>query len=155
MRLLAKQALARVGPVSAKTPILLVAPREAVSGEAELARFLTLGGHTVASCRTGAAAYVSALREAEGLLEEEEEVIVLAVDSLIEQGAIEDWRALRYSTFTRNPLPPSEGAVAMRLSKTTRPPLAGKVHAVAAGLGEATDDNDLPADGAALTRVFA
>lgn len=155
VRLLAKQALARVRPASPKTPILLIAPAEAAEGEADLARFLAMSGHAVAGVRTGAASIGSALREAQEMLEREEEVVVLAVDSLLSQREVLAWYGARYSAFTRNPLPPSEGAAAMRLTLATRPPLAGKVHTFAAGQSEATDDNDLPTDGSALTRVFA
>ncbi|WP_437621375.1 hypothetical protein [Sorangium sp. So ce1151] len=155
LRLLAKQALARVRPTSRRTPILLVAPPEAATGEADLSRFLSLSGHAVAGVRTGSAAYVSALQEAQEVLRNEAEVVVLAVDSLLSQRTIEDWLGVRYSAFTRNPLPPSEGAAAMRLVRTTHAPAAGRVHALAAGRSEATDENDLPTDGAALARVFA
>jgi hypothetical protein len=154
VRLLAKQAIARVRPASPKTPILLIAPPEAAESEADLPRFLKLSGHTVARVRSGSAAYVAALREAQEMLKEEAEVIVLAVDSLLSRRTIESWLEVRYSAFTRNPLPPSEGAAAMRLVRAARPPLAGKVHAIAVGRSDATDDNDLLTDGAALTRVF-
>lgn len=155
IRLLAKQALARVGPSSPETPILLVAPPDATDGEADLERFLALSGHKVVRARSGSAAYVSALQEAPDILKREAEVVVLAVDSLLSQRSIESWLEVRYSAFTRNPLPPSEGAAAMRLVQGARPPLAGKVHALAAGRSDATDENDLPTDGSALTRVFA
>jgi hypothetical protein len=155
LRLLAKQALARLRPTSPKTPIFLIAPPEAATGETDLARFLSLSGHAIAGVRSGSAAYVPALREAQEMLRSEAEVVVLAVDSLLSRRELEHWLDVRYSAFTRNPLPPSEGAAAMRLVPTTHPPLAGKVHAFAAGRSEATDDNDLPTDGAALTRVFA
>ncbi|MEP7123454.1 MAG: hypothetical protein ABJE95_21180 [Byssovorax sp.] len=155
LRLLAKQALARVLPTSAKTPILLVAPKEAVTGDAELLRFLTLSGHAVVSVRSGSAAFVSALAEARELLAKEPEVIVLAVDSLLSQREITAWAEVRYSAFTRNPLPPSEGAAAVRLVQGMRLPLAGKIHAFAGAVSEATDDNDAPPDGVALGRAFA
>lgn len=156
LRLLAKQALARVGPASLKTPILLIAPREGVERDADLARFLSMSGHTVVSVRSGAAAHVLALQEAQDLLEkEEDEVVVLAVDSLLSQREVVSWQTMRYSSFTRNPSPPSEGAAAMRLVQATVPPLAGKVHTFAAAQSDATDENDLPTDGSALTRVFA
>ncbi|WP_437978329.1 hypothetical protein WMF11_17935 [Sorangium sp. So ce295] len=155
IRLLAKQALARAAPGSRKTPILLVAPREALEGEADVARFLTLAGHAVVSQRSGAAGYVMALKEAEDVLRQDPEVVVLAVDSRIHRPDIERWLEMRYSAFTRNPLPPSEGAAAMRLVAGAQAPLAGKVHSYAVAESEARDDNDLPTDGAALTRVFA
>ena len=155
LRLLAKQALARVEPTSPKTPILLIAPREAVSGDGELLRFLALAGHTVASVRSGSASFVSALHEARELLAREPEVIVLAVDSLLSQREVTAWAEVRYSAFTRNPLPPSEGAAAVRLVQGTRSPLAGKIHAFAGAQSEATDDNDVAPDGVALGRVFA
>jgi hypothetical protein len=155
LRLLAKQALARVGPASPKTPIVVIAPREAVSGDAELLRFLALAGHTVVSARSGSAAFVSALHEARELLAKEPEVIVLAVDSLLSQREVTAWAEVRYSAFTRNPLPPSEGAAAVRLVQASRGPLAGKIHAFAGAQSEATDDNDVPPDGVALGRVFA
>jgi hypothetical protein len=154
VRLLAKQALARVHPSSPKTPILLIAPPEAISGDAELARFLSLSGHNVVRRRSGSAAYVVALSEAKEILKGEAEVVVMAVDSLVRRDELERWLEMRYSAFTRNPLPPSEGAAAMRLVNTARPPLAGKLHALAAAQSEATDENDLPTDGVALTRVF-
>ncbi len=157
IRLLAKQALARAAPASRSTPILLVAPPEALDGEADVARFLTLAGHTVVSRRSGAAAYVPALQEAHELLRREPEVVVLAVDSQIRRQDLERWLEQRYSAFTRNPLPPSEGAAAVRLvaGAGQGAPLAGKVHSYAAAESDARDDNDLPTDGAALTRVFA
>jgi hypothetical protein len=113
-----------------------------------------MGKYRVASVFSGSAAYIAALREAEGRLAEDEEVIVLAADSLLSPEAIERWCEVRYSAFTRNPLPPSEGAAAVRLVRGVRPPLAGKVLSLAAGRSEATDDNDVPADGAALAGVF-
>lgn len=155
LRLLAKQAIARVGPASPRTPVLLIAPTEGLSGEADVARFLTLSGHAVGTTRTGAAAYVSALREADELLKKEPEVVVLAVDSLLSRSEIERWFEMRYSAFTRNPLPPSEGAAAVRLVHPSRVKGAGQVLAFASGRSEATDENDVPTDGAALTRVFA
>jgi len=155
IRLLAKQALARAAPSSKETPILLVAPRDALEGEADVARFLTLAGHTIVSLRSGSSGYVLALKEAQDLLRREPEVVVLAVDSQIRRPDLERWFELRYSAFTRNPLPPSEGAAAMRLVASPSGPLAGKVHAFAVAESDARDDNDLPTDGAALTRVFA
>jgi hypothetical protein len=155
IRLLAKQALARVRPASPKAPLLLIAPREAAEGEADLTRFLMLSGHTVLSVRSGSSAYVAALQEAQELLTKEAEVVLLAVDTLLSQREVADWLQVRYSAFSRNPLPPSEGAAAMRLVQAARPPLAGKVHAFAAARSDATDDNDLPTDGSALKRVFA
>src|SRR4051812_35141108 len=47
LRLLAKQALARVNPTTSKSPILLIAPAEEINGDRDLQRFLTLSGHTV------------------------------------------------------------------------------------------------------------
>jgi hypothetical protein len=155
LRLLAKQALARVEPSSPETPIVLVAPREAVTGEALLVRFLALAGHTVVSVRSGSAAFVSALHEARELLAKQPEVIVLAVDSLLSQREVTAWAEVRYSAFTRNPLPPSEGAAAVRLVQGARSPLAGKIHAFAGAQSEATDDNDVAPDGVALGRAFA
>src|SRR5690349_10610199 len=155
LRLLARLALARVGPASPKTPILLIAPREGPTNEADIKRFLSLSGHTVAGIRSGSAAYVLALQQAQDLLKKAPEVVVLAVDSLLTQRDVTDWYKVRYSAFTRNPLPPSEGAAAMRLVQALRPPLAGKIHAFAAARSAATDDNDLPTDGAALARTFA
>lgn len=155
VRLLAKQALSRVKPASSKTPILLVGPEEAVTGEADLVRFLKLSGHAVRSCRSGAAAFVSALQEAQALLKSEPEVVVLAVDSRVSREEIERWHDTRYSSFTRSPLPPSEGAAAMRLVASGQPALAGKILAIAGARSEATDENDAPADGAALARVLS
>ena len=155
LRLIAKQALARARLTSPKTPILLIAPPEGLDGEADLARFLTLSGHSVASVRSGSASYVAALHEAQGILEQEPEVVVLAVDSLLSQREVVGWFQQRHSSFTRNPLPPSEGAAAMRLAQPGRSPVAGKLHSFAAAQSDATDDNDLPTDGFALTRVFA
>jgi hypothetical protein len=155
VRLLAKQALGRVGPASPKTPIVLIAPREAVSGDAPLVRFLALAGHTVVGVRSGSAAFVGALHDARELLEKEPEIIVLAVDSLLSQAEVTAWAEMRYSAFTRNPLPPSEGAAAIRLAKASRSPSAGRIHAFAGAQSEATDDNDLPPDGVALGRAFA
>jgi hypothetical protein len=155
IRLLAKQALARVWPTARSVPVIVVAPREAVEGEADLVRFLTLSGHTIAGVRSGAAAYVSALVEAQRLLASEPEVVVLAVDSLLSPAEIAAWLEVRYSTFTRNPLPPSEGAAAVRLVPETQRLLAGRVISWAAAQSEATDRNDLPADGRALERVLA
>jgi hypothetical protein len=155
LRLLAKQALARLGPSAAKPPILLVAPESVRSGNADLLRFLALSGHRVGSCRVGAASFVAALAEAQTLLAQEPEVIVLAVDSLLTRDAVEHWYELRHSGFTRNPAPPSEGAAALRLVASAKGPLLGEVRGMAAGQSDATDDNDLLTDGAALTRVFA
>lgn len=155
VRLLARQALSRAAPSLPGTPILLVAPAEAVQGDADLPRFLSLGGRTITSVRTGSAAYLDAFEEARDLLEREPEVIVLAVDSLLSRAKIEAWREIRYSPFTRNPLPPSEGAAAVRLVSPNRSPLAGKVLAFASGQSPSTDSNDVPPDGAALTRALA
>jgi len=155
LRLLAKQALARVRPASPRTPILLIAPQEGLTGEAELPRFLALSGHTVVSVRSGSAAFISALHEAQELLKKEAEVIVLAADTRISPQEVTTWAEARYSAFTRSLLPPSEGAAALRLVQSTRAPLAGKVHAFAAAQSDATDTNDLPTDGAALARAFA
>ena len=154
VRLLARQALSHVAPSSPSAPILLVAPVEAAAGDADLPRFLSLGGRAVAAVRTGSAAYLAALAEAEGLLSREPEVVVLAVDSLLSRERVEAWAEARYSGFTRNPLPPSEGAAAVRLVSPKRSPLAGKVLSIAYGKSAATDHNDLAADGVALTRAF-
>ena len=148
VRLLARQALARADLTSKKTPILLVAPEEALGGDADLPRFLSLSGHVVAGARSGSAAYVLSLRQAEEMLESEPEVVVLAVDSLLAQAPLERWLANRYSDFTRTPLPPSEGAAAMRLVQVKRGPIAGRVLSIAAARSEARDDNDMPSDGA-------
>lgn len=43
----------------------------------------------------------------------------------------------------------------MRLVASSRQPLAGRILGYASDRSNATDDNDLPTDGAALTRVFA
>lgn len=155
IRLLAKQALARVKPGSKEAPILLVAPPDALDGEADLARFFAMSGHAVRRARAGSSAYVSALREAEEILQKEPEVVVLAVDSLISKSEIEQWYQIRYSAFTRNPIPPSEGAAAMRLVSSARAPFAGEVRSFAYAQSDARDDNDNPTDGAALTRVFS
>lgn len=155
LRLLAKQALARVEPASPTTPIVLIAPREAVSGDAELLRFLALAGHAVVGVYSGSASFVSALNEARELLAKVPEVIVLAVDSLLSRREVTAWAEVRYSAFTRNPLPPSEGAAAVRLVQGARAPLAGKIHAFAGAQSEATDDNDVAPDGVALGRAFA
>jgi hypothetical protein len=80
-----------------------------------LLRFLALSGRRVGSCRVGAASFVAALAEAQTLLAQEPEVIVLAVDSLLTRAEVERWYELRHSGFTRNPAPPSEGAAALRL----------------------------------------
>jgi hypothetical protein len=154
VRLLAKQALARVGPTARSVPVILIAPREALDGEADLVRFLTLSGHTVAGVRSGSAGYVSALVEAEKLLAKEPEVVVLAVDSLVKPAEIAAWLEARYATFSRNPLPPSEGAAAARLVSETQRLLAGRLISWAAAQSEATDQNDLPTDGKALERVL-
>jgi hypothetical protein len=155
VRLLARHALARVRPTSPKVPILLIAPDAALRAGADLVRFLSLGGHVVLSARSGAAAFVLALQDAREILRQEPEVIVLAVDSMLSQGDVVAWWNLRYSAFTRNPLPPCEGAAALRLVRDTHAPLAGRVLALASATSDATDENDLPTDGAALTRVFA
>lgn len=155
LRLLAKQALARLGPSPAKTPILLIAPEAVREGEVDLLRFLALSGRRVGTCRAGAASLVAAFVEAEALLPREPEVIVLAVDSLLTRTELTGWQELRYSGFTRNPAPPSEGAAAVRLVASTTGTLLGEVRGMAAGQSDATDANDLLTDGAALTRVFA
>lgn len=154
IRLLAKQALARAGIVAGKAPIYLIGPDASIAKDADLVRFLALSGHRIEKTWTGSASYVAALFAAEKALHEESEVVVLAVDSLLSRQDIEAWYELRYSGFTRNPLPPSEGAAAMRLVKTTRAPLAGKIHAFATAQSDATDDNDLMTDGVALTGVL-
>jgi hypothetical protein len=154
VRLLARQALARLDCAAPRVPVLLVAPRAALEGEADLPRFLSLSGHRVAGTRVGSAAYVLALREAERLLASEPEVVVLAVDSLLSPEHLGAWHAGRKASFVRPPPPPSEGAAAVRLVASTRGPLAGQVRSLGAARSEATDDNDLPADGA-LGRAFA
>jgi hypothetical protein len=155
IRLLAKQALARVRPSSPKTPLFLIASQEACTGEGDLSRFFALSGHEVRRVYSGSAAYVTAMVDARKVLDTEPEVVILAVDSLLSKHEVESWFDIRYSGFTRNPLPPSEGAAAMRLVNTIRPPLAGKIHSFAAARSDATDENDLPTDGKALTRVLA
>ena len=155
LRLLAKQALGRVGAASSKTPVILIAPREAVSGDAQIVRFLTLAGHTVVSVRSGSASFVSAFHEARELLAKEPEIIVLAVDSLLSPRQVTDWAEVRYSAFTRNPVPPSEGAAAVRLVHRAKGPMAGKIHAFAGAQSDSTDDNDVAPDGVALGRAFA
>lgn len=155
IRLLAKQALGRVGVVAGKVPIYLICPEASITKDADLVRFLALSGHRVEKTWSGSAAYVAAFIAAEKALQDEGEIVVLAVDSLLSRQEIEAWYDVRYSGFTRNPLPPSEGAAAMRLVKTTRPPLAGKIYAFASAQSEATDDNDLMTDGVALTRVLS
>jgi hypothetical protein len=153
LRLLARQALAGVrGPPSSRAPILLIAP--AGASQSELARFLKLSGFAVEAIHTGSAGVVSALRQSQEMLATHAEVVVLAVDTLLSREDIEAWLDTRYSSFTRNPLPPSEGAAAVRIVRDTHQPLAGKVYALASAQSEATDANDLPADGA-LSRVFA
>lgn len=154
LRLLAKQALARVGPSSPKTPVLLIGPEGVTSADHDLVRFLTLSGHNVGRCRSGAAAFVSAFAEAEELLKREPEVIVLGVDSLISKADIEHYDEVRYSGFTRNPAPPSEGAAALRLVASSKATAVGEVRAFAAARSEASDLNDLASDGVALTSVF-
>lgn len=154
LRLLAQQALARLGPRPPQTPILLIAPPAVRDGEVDLLRFLALSGQRVGTCRTGAAAFVAALVEAQTLLAREPEVIVLALDSLLTRPEVERWYELRHSGFTRNPAPPSEGAAALRLVASTKEAV-GEVRGMAAGQSDATDANDLLTDGAALTRVFA
>ncbi|MFO0551166.1 MAG: hypothetical protein U0271_22435 [Polyangiaceae bacterium] len=154
--LLAKRALARVTPRDRKVPLLLVTSAEALEPEVDLRRFLSFAGHNVASARVGAAAFVAALDDAQELLKREPEVVLLAVDSRIRRDLIEDWFAIRYSAFTRNPLPPSEGAAAIRLTSNGSggAPVA-RILGYASQVSEANDDNDLPTDGSALTRVFA
>lgn len=155
LRLLAQQALARLGPRPAETPILLIAPAAVHDGEVDLLRFLSLSGHRVSTCRAGAASFVGALVEAQARLAREPEIIVLAVDSLLTRGELERWLELRHSGFTRNPPPPSEGAAALRLVASPSGSALGEVRGMAAGQSDATDENDLLTDGAALTRVFA
>lgn len=154
VRLLARQALARARPSAKQTPVLLVTSAEAAN-DAEIEPFVRAGGARVEACHLGSAAYVSALQRAQELLETEDEVVVLAVDSLLSRPVLERWARQRHSTFTRNPLPPSEGAAAMRLVRARRGPLVGKIHAFAAAASAATDENDTPADGVALSRAFA
>ena len=154
IRLLAKQALGRAGVAAGKVPIYLIGPEAAIARDADLVRFLALSGHRIEKTFTGSAAHVAAFVAAEKALQDEGEIVVLAVDSLLSRQEIEAWYDVRYSGFTRNPLPPSEGAAAMRLLTTTRAPLAGKIHAFASAQSEATDDNDLMTDGVALTRVL-
>jgi hypothetical protein len=114
-----------------------------------------MSGHPVARTWVGSAAYVLALREAEQAMEREPEIIVLAVDSLLSPDEITRWYEGRYTTFVRNPLPPSEGAAAMRLTRAKSGAMSGSVRSIATARSEATDENDLPTDGVALTRVFA
>lgn len=153
--LLAKHALARSSPASASTPILLIAPERSIAGDAFLPRFFQLTGHRVCASYCGAAAFAQAFADAATLLRSEPEVVILAVDSLLERDILESWIANRYSTFTRNPYPPSEGAAALRLVSSARQSLAGRILGYASDRSDATDDNDLPTDGAALTRAFA
>jgi hypothetical protein len=152
VRLLAQLALSRAAPLPNKAPVILIAPPEALEGDFDLARSLSLGGRAIVAKHTGSAAYLAALQDAAEMLEREPQVIVLAVDSHLSRGRLEEWFAARHSRFTRNPLPPCEGAAAVRLVPARRAPLAGKVLSVAWGRSPATDRNDLPADGAALTQ---
>jgi hypothetical protein len=154
LRLLAKHALSRLGPLPKATPIVLIAPREAAAPHGELQRFLALLGHTVVASYTGQAAFVTALQQSQSLFSATDtDVVLLAVDSQLEPAKLASWLERRYSTFTRNPLPPSEGAAAIRLTRAQSSSLV--IRAYASSQSPARDDNDLPTDGAALTRVFA
>lgn len=150
--LLVKRALAGVQGEHAP-PCILIAPREALDGAADVRRFLAFSGHRIASIHSGAAAFAAALAEARERLRSEPEVVVAAVDSLLSRASIESWYELRYSPFTRNPLPPSEGAAALRLVAAGK--AFGRIQSVSAQQSEANDENDVATDGAALTRVFA
>ncbi len=153
LRLLAKQALMRLGgePTS---PLVLVSRPAQVAPDGELVRFLALDGRRVVATSLGAAGFAHALQQASGLAERAQDVVVLAVDSLIRPGEGEQWVDERYSKFTRSPLPPSEGAAAIRLTAAAGAPVVGRIVGVAAGRSAANDDNELPVD-RALGRVFA
>ena len=108
----------------------------------------------------GAAAFFQAIGAAEArLAQDAQAVLLLAVDSFVSEASLAEIVARGPSPWSRVPPRPSEGAAALVLmeERTARAlgvePLATVVHAATLS-GAASDDNDAPVDGAAMTKLL-
>jgi len=108
----------------------------------------------------GAAGVFAALHEAEAhLAAGAHAVTILALDSHVGEDALAACLENPPSPWGGIPGPPAEGAAALVVTTATRArriglELLGVVHYSSTALGAANDDNDVPADGEAMTRLL-
>jgi hypothetical protein len=118
--------------------------------ETELGRELNVRAQRV----TGAAGLFQALLEAAALLESGQRALIVAADSFIEPSALADLADAKVHPWRPNPLRPAECAAAIVVQKSASAQSLADVGWAGILQDEATDDNDEPITGAALTELL-
>lgn len=113
---------------------------------------LTAQRYRVDQVMHGAGAVAAALCRAATLLEHNDRVLALCVDSYIAPAALPH-RAMRWSDWERSGAPASEGAAALCVSSGGTSSL-GRVRWAGSHHAASNDDNDEPVDGDALTLLL-
>jgi hypothetical protein len=101
----------------------------------------------------GDAGGIAALRRADALLEEGRDALVVAADSFVSTGGLDYCRARRPSAWSVEVPPPSEAAAAVLFRRSESRGLGILLAAIVAQ-ASASDENDLPPDGKALSAAL-
>ena len=125
------------------------------------AALLDLAGGRSATRRTGAAGVFAALVDAADRIGKgaDRALAIVAVDSFVSLDAVAAHVARPAPPWTREPPRPAEGAAAILVTseaeaKKQRLPVLAIVHAAATRRAGATDDDDEPVDGSAMTSLL-